>query len=82
MYNLFTKNKTNIQYLFRAEELMPCIDYLLFKYIQNIFCLSIEHIFIIDTEISTREIESPKKVVNEICEFFLNGSFLKNERKL
>ena len=24
LYNVFTKNKNNIKYLFRAEELMPC----------------------------------------------------------
>ena len=61
LYNVFTKNKTNIKYLFRAEELMPCTDYSLFKYIQKPFCLNIEHVLKIDKEVSTREFASAQK---------------------
>ena len=61
LYNVFTKNKTNIKYLFRAEELMPCTDYSCFEYISKPFCLNIEHVISMGTEISTKLFASAEK---------------------
>ena len=61
LYNVFTKNKTNIKYLFRTEELMPCTDYSCFEYILKPFCLNIEHVLSIGTEINTREFAIAQK---------------------
>ena len=53
LYNVFSKNKSTIKYLFRGEELMPCTDYSCFDYFQKPFCINIEHVVNIETEINT-----------------------------
>ena len=53
LYNVFSKNKSNIKYLFRGEELMPCTDYSCCDYFQKPFCINIEHVVNIETEINT-----------------------------
>lgn len=55
LYNVFTKNKNNVKYIFRAEELMPCTDYSCCEYMSKPFSLNIEHVVSIGTEINTKE---------------------------
>ena len=43
LYNVFTKNKNNIKYLFKTEELMACADYSLCDYFKHPFYLNIKH---------------------------------------
>ena len=61
LYNVFIKDKTNIKYLFRAEELMPCTDYSCWKYIKKPFCLNIEHVIGIGNEINTNKFAIAEK---------------------
>ena len=61
LYNVFTKNKSCIKYLFRSEELMPCTDYSCFEYIKKPFSLNIEHVVSMGTEINTKPFATAEK---------------------
>ena len=67
LYNVFTKNKSNIKYLFRAEELMPCTDYSCFEYIKTPFSLNIEHVTNLGTKINTKKFATAKKSCTIPC---------------
>ena len=55
LYNVFIKTKTNIKYLFRAEEQMACIDYSLCEFLEKPFYLKIGHVESIDILLNTNE---------------------------
>ena len=62
LYNVFTKNKKNIKYLFRAKELMSCTDYSLCQYFKRPFSLKIEHVSSVGEEIKTEEFATAEKI--------------------
>ena len=83
LYNVFTKNKNNIKYLFRAEELMPCTDYSCCDYVIKPFCLDIEHVVSIGSEINTKEFAKAQRNCSIPCLCFcrheLNIRFKNNK---
>ena len=83
LYNVFIKNKNNIKYLFRGEELMPCTDYSCCDYISNPFSINIEHVESIGAEISTKEFAKAERSCGIPCFCFcrheLKVTFLKNK---
>jgi hypothetical protein len=62
LFNVFTKNKNNIKYLFRSKELRKCTDYSLCQYCKRPFSLNIEHVSSIGEEIKTEEFATAEKI--------------------
>lgn len=57
LYHVFIKNRNNLKYLFRGEELMACTDdYSCCDYIQNPFSLKINHVLSLNNQITTKEL--------------------------
>ena len=83
LYNVFTKNKNNVKYIFRAEELMPCTDYSCCEYINKPFSLNIEHVVSIGTEINAKEFATAQRNCTIPCLCFcrheLKVRFLRNQ---
>ena len=85
LYNVFLKNKSNIKYLFRAEELMPCTDYSCCEYFGKPFCLNIEHVVSIGNEINTNEFAKAERNCKFPCFCFCHHELkirLKNSKTI
>lgn len=67
IYNVFTKNKTNIKYLFRAEELIPCSDYSCFEYFEKSYILNIEHVLNVNPIITSKKFATATESCNFPC---------------
>ena len=67
LYNVFTKNKDNIKYLFKATELQACIDYSLCQFYKNPFVLNIEHVISIGIETSGTKFATAQKSCKFPC---------------
>lgn len=56
LYHVFIKNKNDLKYLFRGEELMACtVDYSCCDYIQNPFSLKVQQVLNLDNPVSVKE---------------------------
>lgn len=84
LYNVFIKNKNNIKYLFRGEELMPCTDYSCCDYLANPFCINIEHVENIGKDISTKEFAKAERSCGFPCFCFcrheIKVKYMKNKK--
>lgn len=57
LYHVFIKNKNDLKYLFRGEELMACTDdYSCCDYIQNPFSLKVQQVLNLDNPVSVKEL--------------------------
>ncbi len=61
LYSVFTKKNRQINYLFRAKELMACTDYTCCQYLQKPFLLNIGHVAGIGNEIITTDYATLEK---------------------
>ena len=77
LYNVFIKNKTNLKYLFRAEELMACIDYSLCEFFEKPFYLKIGHVQDIGILINTKEFATAERNCVNPCLCFCCNHELK-----
>ena len=75
LYNVFTKNKSNIKYLFRTKELMPCTDYSCCEYIAKPFSLSLDHVISMGEDINTRQFATAQKSCTIPCFCFCRPEF-------
>lgn len=87
LYSVFTKNNTDVKYLFRAKELMACSDYSCCDYIQIPFFLDIEHIINIkNEEVNSEKFAVAKKYFKIPCLCFcrpeIKVKLNQNKRKI
>ena len=61
LVHVFIKNKNDLIYLFRGEELMACTNYSFCDYIQNPLSFDIRHVISTDNEINTAKFATATK---------------------
>ena len=67
LVHIFTKNKNDLNYLFRSEELLACSNYSFCEYIKNPLSFDIQHVESIDNKINTTKFATATKRCSFPC---------------